>query len=257
MPAPKNLFKQALADGRRQLGFWCSLSSPYATEAVAGAGYDWLLLDTEHSPNDVLGVLAQLQAIAAYPVTPIVRPTHNDAVLSKLYLDFGVQTLLIPYVQSADEARAAVAAMRYPPEGLRGVSTMTRANNFGRITDYAQTIGDELCLLVQVETLTALEALDEIAAVDGVDGIFIGPADLAASMGYPGEPGRPEVKAVIETAIGRIRQLGKPAGILTGDASFARRCIELGALFTAVGIDAAVLVKAVDGLAKDFADLRT
>ncbi|MFO1013896.1 MAG: aldolase/citrate lyase family protein [Caulobacteraceae bacterium] len=256
MPAPKNRFKEALLAGRRQLGFWCSLSSPYAAEAVAGAGYDWLLLDTEHSPNDVLGVLAQLQAIAAYPVTPIVRPTHNDVVLLKRYLDFGVQTVLLPYIQSADEARVAVQAMRYAPEGIRGVSTMTRANNFGRIGDYAATAADELCLLVQVETTTALDHLEEIAGVEGVDGVFIGPADLAASLGYPGEPGRPEVKAVIEQAIGRIRQLGKPAGILTGDAAFARRCIELGALFTAVGIDASVLVKAADTLARDFSDLR-
>jgi 4-hydroxy-2-oxoheptanedioate aldolase len=255
MPAPKNLFKAALQAGRPQLGFWCSLSSAYATEAVAGAGFDWLLLDTEHSPNDVLGVLAQLQAVAAYPVTPIVRPTHNDINLIKQYLDQGAQTLLIPYVQSAAEARAAVTAMRYPPAGMRGVSTMTRANNFGRVADYAQTAADELCLLVQVETQTALDNLEDIAAVEGVDGIFIGPADLAASLGYPGEPGRPEVTSVIETAIGRIRAMGKPAGILTGDKAFAKRCIELGTLFTAVAIDAAVLARAADALNAEFRGL--
>lgn len=252
MPPPANLFKRALAEGRQQIGLWCSLPGAYAAEAVAGSGFDWLLFDTEHSPGDPLTVLAQLQAVAPYPVSAVVRPASNDAVLIKRFLDLGAQTLLIPYVQDAAEARAAVAAMRYPPEGIRGVSGVTRATRFGRIPDYGRTAHRELCLLVQIETRQALDNLESIAAVDGVDGVFIGPADLAASLGHVGQPGHPEVTALIETAIGRIRACGKPAGILTPDPVFAARCIALGTLFTAVGVDAAILARSTDALAQRF-----
>jgi 4-hydroxy-2-oxoheptanedioate aldolase len=253
MDLPQNHFKRALAEGRQQIGLWCSLPGAYVAEAVAGSGFDWLLLDTEHSPGDPLTVMTQLQAVAPYPVSAVVRPASNDAVLIKRFLDLGAQSLLIPYVQDAAEAAAAVAAMRYPPEGIRGVSGVTRATRFGRVAGYARRAHEELCLLVQIETQQALDQLEQIAAVDGVDGVFIGPADLAASLGHAGEPGHPKIKAIIEQAVGRIRACGKPAGILTPDTAFAARCIELGTTFTAVGVDANILARSTEALAKQFA----
>jgi 4-hydroxy-2-oxoheptanedioate aldolase len=252
MNLPPNRFKQALAEGRQQIGLWCSLPSPYVAEALAGAGFDWILFDTEHSPGDPLTVLAQLQAAAPYPVSPLVRPASNDTVLIKRFLDIGAQTLLIPYVQNAAEAKAAVAAMRYPPEGIRGVAASTRATRFGRISDYGRHAHEQLCLLVQAETREALDHLEEIAGVDGVDGVFVGPGDLAASLGRVGETGHPEVKAAIEDAICRIRACGKAAGILTPDVAFAARCIELGTTFTAVGADIGLLVRGAESLARQF-----
>jgi 4-hydroxy-2-oxoheptanedioate aldolase len=247
-----NRFKQRLLQGKQQIGLWCTLSNAYAAEAVAGSGFDWLLFDTEHSPGDVLSVLGQLQAVSAYAVAPVVRPASNDAVLIKRFLDIGAQTLLIPYVQSAEEARRAVAAMRYPPEGIRGVSGVTRATTFGRVKKYPLTAADELCLLVQVETREALRELEAIASVAGVDGVFIGPSDLAASLGHPGELNHPDVISAVEDAIRRVCACGKAAGILTQDASFARRCVELGTSFTAVAIDVAVLVREADRIAAQF-----
>lgn len=252
MKLPENRFKRALRDGRQQIGLWCSLPGSYAAEVVAGSGYDWLLFDTEHSPGDPLTVLAQLQAVAPYEVSVVVRPASNDAVLIKRFLDFGAQTLLIPYVQSADEARSAVAAIRYAPDGIRGVSGLTRATRFGRIASYGKLATEELCLLVQVETREALGQIEQIAAVDGIDGIFIGPADLAASFGQVGNPGHPHVVAAVEDAIGRIRAAGKPAGILTPDTVFAKRCIEIGTLFTAVAIDAGILARGTEAVARQF-----
>lgn len=252
MNLPENHFKRALREGRQQIGLWCSLPGSYAAEAVAGSGYDWLLFDTEHSPGDPLTVLAQLQAVAPYDVSAVVRPASNDTVLIKRFLDLGAQTLLIPYVQNADEARAAVAAMRYAPDGVRGVSGLTRATRFGRVAGYARKAAEELCLLVQVETGEALERLEEIASVEGVDGVFIGPADLAASLGHVGEPGHPEVVAAVEDAIRRIRIIGKPAGILTPDMAFAQRCIEIGTLFTAVAIDVSILARGTEAMARQF-----
>jgi 4-hydroxy-2-oxoheptanedioate aldolase len=249
---PENRFKRALAQGHQQIGLWCSLPGGYAAEVVAGSGFDWLLFDTEHSPGDPLTVLAQLQAVAPYDVSPVVRPASNDTVLIKRFLDLGAQTLLVPYVQDAKEAQRAVAAMRYPPEGVRGVSGLTRATRFGRAEGYAKRAAGELCLLVQIETGEALEQIEAIAAVDGVDGVFIGPADLAASLGYPGEQLHPNVVAAVEDAIRRIRACGKPAGILTADSSFAERCIALGTTFTAVAIDVGVLARATERIARQF-----
>jgi 4-hydroxy-2-oxoheptanedioate aldolase len=249
---PVNAFKAGLRAGLQQIGMWSTLSTAFGAEVVAGAGFDWLCLDTEHSPGDVLTVMAQLQALAGYAVSPVVRPATNDPVLIKRFLDIGAQTLLIPYVQSADEARAAVAAVRYPPEGIRGVSALTRATRFGRVKGYARGAEAEIAVLVQVETQTALDAIEAIAAVDGIDGIFIGPADLGASLGHNGEPGHPVVIAAVEDAIRRIVAAGKPAGILTGDPEFARRCIERGTTFTAVGVDVGLLAWASDDLAKRF-----
>ncbi|MBC8719688.1 4-hydroxy-2-oxoheptanedioate aldolase [Ochrobactrum sp. Marseille-Q0166] len=252
MKLPVNHFKQAISSGRSQVGLWCSLPGSYAAECVAGAGYDWLLFDTEHSPGDPLTVLAQLQAVAPYSTSAVVRPAANDPVLIKRFLDIGAQTLLIPMVNTREEAKAAVAATRYPPHGIRGVSALTRATRFGRVADYVEQVEDELCLLVQIETREALDCIEEIADVDGVDGIFIGPADLAASLGHVGKPGHPEVVERVENAISRIIAAGKPAGILTSDPSFAARCIELGTLFTAVGIDAGILARQSEALLKGF-----
>ena len=252
MELPQNHFKRAIRAGQQQIGLWCSLPGAYVAEAVAGSGFDWLLLDTEHSPGDPLTVMEQLQAVAPYPVSAVVRPASNDTVLIKRFLDLGAQTLLIPYVQSVEEAKAAVAAMRYPPRGVRGVAGVTRATKFGRVPNYAKRAEEELCLLVQIETQDALDRLEAIAAVDGVDGVFIGPADLAASLGHAGELGNPKVIAAVEDAIRRIRACGKPAGILTPDNAFAKRFIELGTLFTAVGVDAAMIARATEALAKQF-----
>jgi 4-hydroxy-2-oxoheptanedioate aldolase len=249
---PENRFKRALREGRQQIGLWCTLPGSYVAEAVAGSGFDWLLFDTEHSPTDPLSLLPQLQAVAAYDVSAVVRPASNDPVLIKRVLDLGAQTLLIPYVQNAEEAAAAVRAMRYAPQGIRGVAGLTRATRFGRIPGYAKVAADELCLLVQVETQEALGQIEAIAAVDGVDGIFIGPADLAASLGIAGELGNPRLIATIEDAIGRIRACGKPAGILTPDNAFASRCIALGTTFTAVGVDAGILARSTEALAQKF-----
>jgi 4-hydroxy-2-oxoheptanedioate aldolase len=193
-----------------------------------------------------------LQAIAPYPVCAVVRPQINSEVLIKRFLDIGAQTLLIPYVQSPQEAQAAVAAMRYPPAGVRGVGGTTRATRFGRVKDYARRACEELCLLVQVETGEALEQLEAIAGVDGVDGVFIGPNDLAASLGHLGEPGHPQVVAAIEEAIGRLAAVAKPSGLLTPDRAFARRCTDLGATFTAVGSDLGILARGTEALAHAF-----
>jgi 4-hydroxy-2-oxoheptanedioate aldolase len=249
---PVNRFKQALAAGRQQIGLWNTIPGPVVAEVLAGAGFDWITIDTEHSLTDIPDTMGMLQALAAYPVSAVVRPSANDRVAIKRLLDHGAQTLLVPYVQSADEAREAVASMRYAPRGLRGVSTTTRASRYGAISDYMARAEAELCLIVQVETAEALEQIEAIAAVDGVDGLFIGPADLAASMGLPGQIGHPQVVAAIEAAIGRIRRAGRPAGILTGDPVFARRCIALGTSFTAVGIDIALLVGAARWLRAGF-----
>jgi 4-hydroxy-2-oxoheptanedioate aldolase len=219
---------------------------------VAGSGFDWLLLDMEHSPNEFDMILQQLQMLAGYSSHAIVRPVWNDPRHIKRLLDIGAQTLLIPFVQNADQARAAVKAMRYPPEGIRGVSALTRATRFGRIPEYAQKCQDELCLLVQVETPEAIQNIKEIAAIDGVDGIFIGPGDLSASMGYVGQTKHPEVLKVIDQAILDILASGKAPGMITTDQELAKHYIELGTLFTAVGIDTSLLVKAADELAKKF-----
>jgi len=249
---PANRFKRAITTGKAQIGLWSSLSSNYSVEVIAGAGFDWLLIDTEHSPNDLESVLAQLQAAAPYPTHPIVRVPWNDMVTIKRYLDIGTQTLLIPFVQNAEEAREAVAATRYPPAGVRGVAGTTRATRFGRIKGYPQRANDEVCVLVQVETQEALDEIDAICAVEGVDGVFIGPADLHASLGFLGETANAAVLPKIEDAIGRIRKGRRAAGILTPDEQLARRYLELGALFVAVGADVGILARGADALAAKF-----
>ena len=241
MDLPLNSFKKAILAGRQQVGLWVSLASPYSTEVVAGSGFDWLLIDGEHSPNDPTTVLPQLQAAAPYPVSAIVRPAWNEKVLIKRYLDIGVQSLLIPYVETAEQAAAAVAAIRYPLRGVRGVAGVTRASRFGRVADYVKRAEEELCLLVQVESRAGLDNLEAIARTDGVDGVFIGPADLAAGLGHLGDMNHPEVQKAIEDAVKRIKACGKPAGILAVDEASARRYMDWGTTFTAVGLDAMIL----------------
>lgn len=252
MKLPVNRFKQGLKDGQQQIGLWNSIPGSLVAELLATCGYDWVVIDTEHAPTDVPDTLAMMQAMAPHPVSAVVRPASNDTVLIKRILDLGAQTLLIPYVQTADEAKAAVSAMRYAPRGVRGMAGMTRASGYGQVADYARQAETELCLIVQVETAEALDAIDAIAAVDGVDALFIGPADLAASMGHPGNARHPDVVAAIEGAIRRIVAAGKPAGILSLDPAFARQCIRWGTTFTAVGMDIALLAKAARGLAAEF-----
>jgi 4-hydroxy-2-oxoheptanedioate aldolase len=252
MDMPANAFKHAIRAGRQQIGLWVALANPYSAEIVAGSGFDWLLFDGEHSPNDPPTMLPQLQAAAPYPVSAIVRPAWNDKVLIKRYLDIGVQSLLVPYVQSPEEAAAAVEAIRYPTRGVRGVAGSTRASRFGRIADYVKKAEAELCLLVQIESRQGLDHLDQIARTDGVDGVFIGPADLAAGLGHLGEIGHPEVQSAIKDAIGRIKGAGKPAGILATDEASARRYMEWGTTFTAVGVDAMILLRETEKLAKLF-----
>jgi len=249
---PLNAFKRGLAEGRPQLGLWSMLPDPYVTEILCNAGFDWMLLDCEHSPNDLRGIAAQLQAGAAGATSLVVRLPVNDTVLIKQFLDAGVQSLLLPQVQSAAEAASAVAAIRYPPHGVRGVAVATRASRFGRVPDYHKRSEAEICLLVQVETRAALAEIEAIAALDGIDGIFIGPSDLAASLGHLGNPGHPDVVAAIDDALDRIRAAGKPAGILATDPAFTRRCLDRGTLFTAVGTDLALLLGAAEKLASDF-----
>jgi len=249
---PVNTFKRALKAGNKQIGLWCSLSSHYAIELVAGSGFDWLLIDTEHSPNELDMVLHQLQAVAPYPSHPVVRVPWNDMVTIKRFLDIGAQTLLIPMVQNAEEARKAVAYTRYPLEGVRGLAGSTRANRFGRVKDYPKRAAEEICVLVQVETGTALDNLDAIAAVEGVDGVFIGPADLHASLGYAGQTSHPDVKKLIDEALVRIRKAGKASGVLTGNEVDARHWIELGCQFVAVGVDTAILARESENLRARF-----
>jgi 4-hydroxy-2-oxoheptanedioate aldolase len=252
MDLPPNPFKRALRTGKPQIGLWSSLSSNYTVEVIAGAGFDWLLLDSEHSPNDLESLLTQLQAAAPYPAHSVVRVPWNDMVTIKRVLDIGAQSLLVPYVSTRAEAESAVTFTRYPPAGVRGVAGTTRASRFGRVKDYAKRAHEEICLLVQVETQAALDNIEAICAVEGVDGVFIGPADLHASLGYPGEIANPKVKPLIDEAIGRIRKAGKAPGILTPSEADARHWLECGALFVAVGADVGILARGAEALAAKF-----
>lgn len=248
-----NHFKQALANKQPQIGLWLGLANSYSAELLAGAGFHWLLIDGEHAPNDVRSVLTQLQAIAPYPSHPVVRPPWNDPVIIKQLLDTGAQTLLIPMVQSAEDAQLAVRACRYPPQGIRGVgSALARASRWNRETDYLQRANDHICVLVQIETRKGVENLDAILATEGVDGVFIGPADLSADMGFAGNPTHPEVQRVITDAIAAIRAAGKAPGILMANEKLAQHYLELGALFVAVGVDTTLLARSAEALASRF-----
>lgn len=248
-----NHFKRALQEKRPQIGLWLGLCSSYSAELLAGAGFDWLLIDGEHAPNNVQTVLGQLQAVAPYPSQPVVRPPWNDAVIIKQLLDVGAQTLLIPMIQNAEQARDAVRATRYPPHGVRGVgSALARASRWNRVPDYLQQADEQMCVLVQIETREAVKNLEAILQVEGVDGVFIGPADLSADMGFAGNPQHPEVQRTIDDAIARIRAASKAPGILMANKALAQRYLEAGALFVAVGVDTTLLARAAEALANEF-----
>jgi 4-hydroxy-2-oxoheptanedioate aldolase len=256
MNHPVNPFKRALAQKQLQIGLWLGLANPYSTEICAGAGFDWLLIDGEHAPNDLNSILAQLQTIAAYPASHAIARVpvghgHVGTTIIKQYLDLGVQTILAPMVDTAEQARAIVQASRYPPQGIRGMAG-ARASRWGRIADYAKHANEQICVLVQAETQTALDNLDAIAAVEGVDGVFIGPADLSASLGHVGEQDHPQVRAAMEDAFRRIARAGKAPGILMADEKLARHYIAMGGLFVAVGLDSNLLARHSSALAESF-----
>lgn len=252
MKMPHNAFKAALQRPETQYGIWAGFASGYAAEIVAGTGYDWMLIDGEHAPNSVPTILAQLQSVAPYPTQPVVRPVCGDPVLIKQLLDIGAQTLMVPMVEGAEQARALVRAMRYPPHGIRGVGGgLARATRWDGVLDYLNTAHEELCLIVQVESRAGVENVEAIAAVEGVDAVFIGPADLSIGLGHPGDPGHPQVQALIRHAIEATRAAGKACGILAPHEEDARRYREWGCRFIAVGIDISLLRQgALAGLAR-------
>ncbi|MFB9796498.1 HpcH/HpaI aldolase/citrate lyase family protein [Arthrobacter citreus] len=246
-------FAARMADGGRQTGMWVSSGSPLVAEICAGSGLDWLLIDAEHSPNGLESLLAQLQAVHGYPVSAVVRPPIGDAVMLKQYLDLGVQNLLIPMVDTPEQAAELVRAVRYPPHGIRGVgSALARASRWNRIEGYLENAAESVTLLVQIETAAAVENVAEIAAVDGVDGLFIGPADLAASMGHLGQQEHPDVVAAVEHCIRVVKAAGKPVGVNAFAEATARHYIEAGVDFILVGADVALLARGSEGLAAKY-----
>lgn len=249
----KNLFKRSIAKAQPIFGLWLGLPDTTAAEIAAGAGFDWLLIDGEHAPFDLRGILAHLQAIAAYDVAPIVRPVNGEPALLKQLLDIGVQSLLVPMVEDAKQAENLVRAVRYPPAGIRGVGTsLARAARWGQISNYLQQADEEIFLIVQVETKHALHNIDEIAKVDGIDAVFIGPSDLSASLGHAGNPAHPHVVELICTALTKIRSAGKHAGLLCLDSRLVQKYIDCGANFIGVGVDTMLLARATRALAEGF-----
>ncbi|UWQ29028.1 HpcH/HpaI aldolase/citrate lyase family protein [Leisingera sp. M523] len=250
MPAPKNSFKQALSQGKRQIGCWMSFADGQIAEIMGTCGFDWLVIDGEHAPNDIRSIRDQLIALAASPSHPVVRVPIGETWMIKQVLDAGAQTVLVPIVESADQARELVRACRYPPRGLRGVgATAARATMFGSVSEYIQTADQEICLLVQVENRAGIEALDEILLIEGIDGVFIGPADLSTDMGHQGNSAHPEVRAVIADAIQRIKAAGPAPGILGTTDEATQSYADMGAQFLAVGIDVMVLARNARDLA--------
>ncbi|HEX5777361.1 MAG TPA: HpcH/HpaI aldolase/citrate lyase family protein [Xanthobacteraceae bacterium] len=252
MDIPGNRFKQALKAGKAQIGLWGSIPSNYTAEVVAGAGFDWFLIDTEHTPADIETVLRMVQAVAPYSTEPVVRVPWNDMVTIKRVLDIGVRSILVPQVTTVEEAKAAVSYARFPMKGVRGVAGTTRATRFGRVKNYFAGADAEVCVLLQLESDEALKNLEAIAAIDGVDGVFIGPADLHASLGRLGEIANEEVLPIIDDAIRRIVKAGKAPGILTANEDLIRRWLKLGATFVAVGADVGILARGADALAAKF-----
>ena len=243
-----NAFLQAIRAGKPQIGLWVSLTANFSAEVIAGAGFDWYLIDMEHAPNDLITVLAQLQVFAAYDTTAIVRPEWNDPVMIKRLLDSGAPGVVLPMVQSVAESAKAVAACRYPPRGIRGFSSSTRANGFGRVQDYFARVEQETAIIVQAETLFAVAQASEIGAIDGVDGVFFGPGDISADMGLLGQPMHPAVWDVIRPAAQKLIRAGVPVGTLVGDAGFARQLLAEGFTFVACGSDVSILVRGAEAL---------
>jgi 2-dehydro-3-deoxyglucarate aldolase len=258
MPSPlfPNRFRRELTQGKRLIGCWCSLGSPITTEVVGVAGFDWVLLDGEHAPNDVLSLIPQLMALEDSISAPVVRPPSNDVVIIKRLLDAGFHNFLIPFVESAAEARRAVAATRYPPAGVRGISVAQRSNRYGCVPEYNRLINDNIAVMVQIESRAGVEAVSAIAAVDGVDGVFIGPSDLAAAFGRLGNPHHPEVQKAMADVVAAAKACAKPIGILAPIEGDARRYLEMGATCVAVGSDLAVLRAGTQGLVDRFRDCR-
>ena len=255
MNYPTNPFTQAISQGRKQVGIWVSMASNVTAEVIASAGFDWAVVDMEHSPNSVPSVMSQLQVFAGYGTTALVRPYWNDTVLVKRVLDIGAQGLVFPMVQSVEEAEAAVAACRYPPRGVRGVAAATRATAFGRTTDYFQRVEEEMTIILQLETQAAMAQAEEIAAVDGVSGVFFGPADIAADMGHLGKPMAPEAWAAIRPVSKKIADKGVPVGTLVGDVGFAAELLNEEFTFVACGTDTGLLAKAADATVSKMRDL--
>lgn len=253
MDLPRNTFKAALKAGQRQIGLWSTIPDNGIAEMLAGCGYDWILLDTEHTPIDAERMMPSLQACAPYPTEPCVRPAWNDPVEIKKLLDIGAQSVIVPYVQTAEEAAAAVAATHYPPHGMRGVGGTHRGSRWGTIPDYIARANDEICTIVQVETVAALDALDEILRVERLDGVFIGPADLSTSMGHAGNQDHPDVRAAMLDAIRRIRAAGCAPGILSANDDLLAEAEDAGALFLAIGVDTVMLRAAVARRRTDWA----
>jgi len=235
-----NTFRQQLVAGQRLIGCWCSLASPITTEVLGVAGFDWILLDGEHSPNDVISFVPQLMALKDSPSAPIVRPASNNEVEIKRLLDAGFYNFLIPMVDSADQARRAVAATRYPPQGIRGVSVSQRSNRYGTVPEYFARINEQISVIVQIESRAGVAAAKDIASVEGADCIFVGPSDLAAAYGHLGNANHPEVQEAIATVFAQAKACGKPTGILAPVEADARRYLEMGATFVGVGSDLGV-----------------
>jgi 4-hydroxy-2-oxoheptanedioate aldolase len=253
MKIPTNSFLAAIRQGQTQIGCWVGLADANVAEALAGCGFDWLLLDGEHAPNDVRTILEQLRALAPYAVSPVVRPVQGEVALIKQYLDVGAQTLLVPMVDTAEHAALLVKAMRYPPDGIRGVgAALARASRWNQVENYLNLANEQMCLLVQAETPLALKNIEAIANTEGVDGVFFGPSDLSASMGFRGQPSHPDVQQAIVQAITKVRAAGKAAGILVTDKKLAHDYLAHGANFVAVGVDTSLLVKAATDLAQSF-----
>ena len=253
MPDYTNRFKQSLKAGKANIGLWISIPDAFTTEICATAEFDWMLLDGEHTPTDPLTIMSQLQACAAYNTQAVARPPIGETHLIKQLLDLGVQSLLIPMVDTAEQAAELVKAVRYPPHGVRGVGYgSARVSRWDSRKDYVKIANDDVCLLVQAETATGLRNLDEICAVEGVDGVFLGPSDISAALGHLGNPGHPEVVATIEKGIATILKHGKAAGILTPDRTLAQHYLKLGCTFVAVGVDARTLAIGVRELRAAF-----
>lgn len=261
VPSPRlnvpNAFRQALLARERLIGCWCSLANPISTEVLGIAGFDWILLDAEHAPNELGALVLQHMALKDSASAPVVRPSWNDTVEIKRLLDAGFANFLIPFVETADAARHAVAATRYPPQGVRGVSVSQRGNRYGSVPDYFKQANEHIAVMVQIESLAGVTAVDEIAAVDGVDGLFVGPSDLAAAYGHLGNPAHPEVQGAIARIFDAARAAGKSAGILAPVEADARRYLDMGARFVAVGSDLGVLRMATQALCDKFRETKT
>ena len=250
----ENKFKRALKEGNIQYGIWNGIPHSYAAEICAGAGFDYMVVDAEHGPFDISQIIIQMQAVSRYQhCSTVVRIASDDPILMKRLMDAGVQSFIIPMIESADQAETMVKALRYPPKGTRGVGTaLARAAQWNRVNDYFKLADDEMCLITQIESVKGVEALDDILAVEGIDVVFLGPADLAGSMGVVGQPGHPDVVASVKNCIQKIVNSGKTAGILTSDKALIAEYRDLGVKMLAVGLDTIILAKATKGLAEHY-----